>query len=37
MGLPLRRLQSGHVGDYVASVPVGATVLGALALPGLLA
>lgn len=37
VGLPLRRLQSGHVGDYVASVPVGATVLGALALPGLLA
>lgn len=35
--LPLRRLQSGHVGDYVAWVLVGATVLGALALPGLLA
>ncbi|MDC0765469.1 complex I subunit 5 family protein [Streptomyces sp. HD] len=34
--LPLRRLQSGHVGDYVAWVLVGATVLGALALPGLL-
>ncbi|MGN9762380.1 complex I subunit 5 family protein [Streptomyces sp. SD31] len=33
---PLRRLQSGHVGDYVAWVLVGATVLGALALPGLL-
>ncbi|MFD8042250.1 complex I subunit 5 family protein [Streptomyces chartreusis] len=33
--LPLRRLQSGHVGDYVAWVLVGATVLGALALPGL--
>lgn len=32
--LPLRRLQSGHVGDYVAWVLVGATVLGALALPG---
>ncbi|MFE5812465.1 complex I subunit 5 family protein [Streptomyces sp. NPDC056479] len=34
--LPLRRLQSGHVGDYVAWLLVGATVLGALALPGLL-
>ena len=34
--LPLRRLQSGHLGDYVAWVLVGATVLGALALPGLL-
>ncbi|MFG1664519.1 complex I subunit 5 family protein [Streptomyces sp. Y7] len=33
--LPLRRLQSGHVGDYVAWVLVGATVLGALALPSL--
>ncbi|MFF0732472.1 complex I subunit 5 family protein [Streptomyces chartreusis] len=33
--LTLRRLQSGHVGDYVAWVLVGATVLGALALPGL--
>ena len=34
--LPLRRLQSGHVGDYVAWLLVGATALGALALPGLL-
>ncbi|KUL41863.1 hypothetical protein [Streptomyces regalis] len=33
---PLRRLQSGHVGDYVAWVLVGAAVLGAPALPGLL-
>jgi multicomponent Na+:H+ antiporter subunit D len=33
--LPLRRLQSGHVGDYVAWVLVGATLLGALALPGI--
>ncbi|WP_217215258.1 complex I subunit 5 family protein [Streptomyces sp. AC550_RSS872] len=33
---PLRRLQSGHVGDYVAWVLVGTTLLGALALPGLL-
>jgi multicomponent Na+:H+ antiporter subunit D len=33
---PRRRLQSGHVGDYVAWVLVGTTVLGALALPGLL-
>ncbi|WP_369275145.1 complex I subunit 5 family protein [Streptomyces sp. R11] len=33
---PLRRLQSGHVGDYVAWVMVGATLLGALALPGVL-
>ncbi|MFF4835768.1 complex I subunit 5 family protein [Streptomyces sp. NPDC001315] len=32
--LPLRRLQSGHVGDYVAWVLVGTTLLGALALPG---
>ncbi|MEU9989303.1 complex I subunit 5 family protein [Streptomyces sp. NPDC048045] len=31
---PLRRLQSGHVGDYVAWLLVGATVLGALVLPG---
>ncbi|MFI8243959.1 complex I subunit 5 family protein [Streptomyces sp. NPDC085866] len=34
--LPLRRLQSGHVGDYVAWLLVGATVLGALTLPGVL-
>ena len=34
--LPLRRLQSGHVGDYVAWVLVGAALLGALALPGVL-
>ncbi|MFF9623423.1 complex I subunit 5 family protein [Streptomyces griseosporeus] len=34
--LPLRRLQSGHVGDYVAWLLVGAAVLGALALPGVL-
>jgi multicomponent Na+:H+ antiporter subunit D len=34
--LPLRRLQSGHVGDYVAWVLVGAAPLGALALPGVL-
>ncbi|MEV2212157.1 hypothetical protein AB0H86_12000 [Streptomyces sp. NPDC050997] len=33
--LPLRRLRSGHVGDYVAWVLVGATLLGALALPGI--
>ncbi|MEV6942604.1 complex I subunit 5 family protein [Streptomyces sp. NPDC051172] len=32
--LPLRRLQSGHVGDYVAWVLVGTALLGALALPG---
>ncbi|MEU5041981.1 hypothetical protein [Streptomyces griseorubiginosus] len=32
----LRRLQSGHVGGYGAWVLVGATVLGALTLPGLL-
>jgi multicomponent Na+:H+ antiporter subunit D len=30
----LRRLQSGHVGDYVAWLLVGAVLLGALALPG---
>lgn len=34
--LPLRRLQSGHVGDYVAWLLVGTTVLGTLALPGVL-
>jgi multicomponent Na+:H+ antiporter subunit D len=33
---PLRRLQSGHVGDYVAWLLLGATVLGALSLPGVL-
>ncbi|GGW10969.1 cation:proton antiporter [Streptomyces capoamus] len=33
---PLRRLQSGHVGDYVAWLLVGAAFLGALALPGVL-
>ncbi|NUR40250.1 MAG: NADH dehydrogenase [Streptomyces sp.] len=32
--LPLRRLQSGHIGDYVAWLLVGAALLGALALPG---
>ncbi|MER5451754.1 complex I subunit 5 family protein [Streptomyces sp. NPDC002764] len=32
----LRRLQSGHVGDYVAWMLVGAALLGALALPGVL-
>jgi multicomponent Na+:H+ antiporter subunit D len=32
----LRRLQSGHIGDYVAWLLVGATVLGALALPGII-
>jgi multicomponent Na+:H+ antiporter subunit D len=34
--LPLRRLQSGHIGDYVAWVLAGAALLGALALPGIL-
>jgi multicomponent Na+:H+ antiporter subunit D len=33
--LRLRRQQSGHVGDYVAWVLVGAALLGALALPGI--
>ncbi|MFI6491593.1 complex I subunit 5 family protein [Streptomyces sp. NPDC050564] len=33
---PLRRLQSGHIGDYVAWMLVGATLLGTLALPGIL-
>lgn len=32
----LRRLQSGHVGDYVAWLLLGATALGVLALPGIL-
>ncbi|MEU6578593.1 proton-conducting transporter membrane subunit [Streptomyces sp. NPDC046805] len=31
---PLRRLQSGHIGDYVAWLVLGAVLLGALALPG---
>ncbi|MFI6854103.1 hypothetical protein [Streptomyces sp. NPDC050416] len=34
--LPLRRLHSGHVGDYVAWLLVGTTLLGALALPEVL-
>ncbi|MFF1835469.1 complex I subunit 5 family protein [Streptomyces sp. NPDC058231] len=33
---PLRRLQSGHVGDYVAWALMGMTLLGTLALPSLL-
>ncbi|MEU6462809.1 complex I subunit 5 family protein [Streptomyces sp. NPDC046976] len=33
---PLRRLQSGHVGDYVAWLLLGTTLLTALALPGVL-
>ncbi|WP_048819969.1 hypothetical protein [Streptomyces ipomoeae] len=33
---PLRHLQSGHLGDYVAWLLLGATALGALALPGVL-
>lgn len=33
---PVRRLQSGHVGDYVAWMLVGTTLLAALALPGIL-
>ncbi|MER5537680.1 complex I subunit 5 family protein [Streptomyces mirabilis] len=33
---PLRRLQSGHIGDYVAWMLVGTTLLAALALPGIL-
>ncbi|MEU9209817.1 complex I subunit 5 family protein [Streptomyces sp. NPDC048415] len=33
---PLRRLQSGHIGDYVAWMLAGAALLGALALPGIL-
>lgn len=34
--LGLRRLQSGHIGDYVAWLLVGTTVLAALALPAIL-
>ncbi|MBB6417731.1 hypothetical protein ACIBQ5_25885 [Streptomyces massasporeus] len=34
--LPLRRLPSGHVGDYVARLLVGTSLLGASALPGVL-
>ncbi|MEU7057189.1 proton-conducting transporter membrane subunit [Streptomyces sp. NPDC046197] len=33
---PLRRLQSGHVGDYVAWMLLGTALIGALALPGVL-
>jgi multicomponent Na+:H+ antiporter subunit D len=33
---PLRRLQSGHIGDYVAWLLVGTTLLAALALPSIL-
>jgi multicomponent Na+:H+ antiporter subunit D len=32
---PLRRLHSGHIGDYVAWMLVGMTLLGALVLPGI--
>lgn len=34
--LSLRRLQSGHIGDYVAGLLAGTALLGALALPGVL-
>ncbi|MFE9370311.1 complex I subunit 5 family protein [Streptomyces sp. NPDC006711] len=33
---PLRRLHSGHIGDYVAWLLVGTALLGGLALPGVL-
>ncbi|TPQ18004.1 complex I subunit 5 family protein [Streptomyces sporangiiformans] len=33
---PLRRLQSGHIGDYVAWLLAGAALLGALTLPGVI-
>ncbi|GAA3836016.1 complex I subunit 5 family protein [Streptomyces phyllanthi] len=33
---PLRRLQSGHIGDYVAWTLLGTVLLGVLALPGVL-
>lgn len=33
---PLRRLQSGHIGDYVAWLLLGAVLLGVLAWPGVL-
>ncbi|MCX5387165.1 complex I subunit 5 family protein [Streptomyces sp. NBC_00083] len=33
---PLRRLHSGHIGDYVAWLLVGTALLGGLALPGIL-
>ncbi|MGH4033047.1 complex I subunit 5 family protein [Actinomycetota bacterium Odt1-20B] len=32
---PLRRLHSGHIGDYIAWFVLGTAVLGALALPGI--
>ncbi|GGU06264.1 complex I subunit 5 family protein [Streptomyces violascens] len=34
---PLRRLHSGHIGDYVAWLLVGTALLGGLALPGIAA
>ncbi|MEU0039807.1 proton-conducting transporter membrane subunit [Streptomyces sp. NPDC006333] len=34
---PLRRLHSGHIGDYVVCLLAGTVLLGALALPGILA
>ncbi|MEU0246567.1 hypothetical protein ABZ192_19980 [Streptomyces sp. NPDC006235] len=34
--LPLRRLRSGHVEDYMVWLLVGITLLGAPALPGVL-
>lgn len=34
---PLRRLHSGHIGDYVVWLLAGITLLGALVLPGVLA
>ncbi|MEV0091207.1 proton-conducting transporter membrane subunit [Streptomyces sp. NPDC050738] len=33
---PLRRLHSGHIGDYVAWLLMGAALLGALTIPGIL-
>jgi multicomponent Na+:H+ antiporter subunit D len=33
---PLRRLRSGHIGDYVAWLLAGAALLGALTLPGVI-
>ncbi|MFF3455027.1 hypothetical protein ACFYXH_11955 [Streptomyces sp. NPDC002730] len=33
---PLRRLHSGHIGDYIAWLLAGMTLVAALALPGVL-
>lgn len=34
---PLRRMHSGHIGDYVVWLLAGTTLIGALSLPGIVA